>query len=286
MSWKAKLLAASVVITPLAVWLFVWGVRMAGDEPAFVIAYFGMVANVAMAGAAVWAFTSWRKQISGQTRHDIAKRVGIAMQHLRWSTVVFFERWHTWRASEPPRAFSIAEPVRDFLSTVEEVRIVTMEVRAVWGDETSGLLQSVGDLCSIVATSVVSEVNSEPYAASLLRPLLEGGLPGMPGGRRRREIQDLISIIEDWAAPYIGREGKRPMSEDEIDERRWRAAGLTEEQVQEIVDMNRFARAAKKKGHTRDEIDALLRARALDARRPPTERETKPRPPNGDRTSA
>ena len=278
MARKATLFVTVVVVGVLAlVALLIWGSWMASDGPAFLVAYMGLLANVVMAAAAVWAFTSWRKQISGQTHHDIAKRVGIAMQHLRWSTVVFFDGWHSWRTTEPARTDTIMALMQKLLSTIEEVRVVTVEVRAVWGDETAGVLQSLGDACSIAAESVISEINNEPYAASLLRRLLEGGLPGEPGGRCRREIKDLISITEDWAAPYIGRVGKRPMTEDEIDERRWRAAGLQDNEVQAIVEMNRFARAAKKKGHSRDEIDALLRARYSE--RKPSSDETKGRPP-------
>jgi transposase len=80
----------------------------------------------------------------------------------------------------------------------------------------------------------------------------------MPGSTRHEEILEFALLIEDWAAPYVGRDGAPELDEDELEVRRWRIAGFPEDQIQDMVDSTNFVRQARKAGHTRAQIRKLL----------------------------
>ena len=71
---RSKTLVWSLAIVAVLVAVLVWGLRTVTDEATFVIAFVGLLANLVMAGAAAWAFRTWREQLRGEARPVMRRR--------------------------------------------------------------------------------------------------------------------------------------------------------------------------------------------------------------------
>ncbi|HWU88660.1 MAG TPA: hypothetical protein VN253_15445 [Kofleriaceae bacterium] len=69
-----KWLVVVVVVVALSAML-VWGLQSVADQPTFVLAFVGLLANLVMAGAAAFAFKLWRAQLVGHAEHSAASQL-------------------------------------------------------------------------------------------------------------------------------------------------------------------------------------------------------------------
>lgn len=127
-------------------------------------------------------------------------------------------------------------------------------MRALWGEMVAAPLQTFGDLCSLLCSMITMDLTKRLPKLIADREVAEW----RSGAGRREQLEDFARLIEDWAAPYLGRAGTIEMSEDELAARTWRMSGIPEEQVLEIVEANALAREARQAGRSRREVAALV----------------------------
>lgn len=197
------------------------------------------------------------------TRHQLATNVVRAVHQVRWTMPGAADTWHNWRLNQRPSEHaSLVTALDAFGRSIASFEHERDQVRAVWGEQIAAPLQTFGDTCAILHSIIVLDVTGRVLRSVADRDYAES----RAGGRRREEIEEFARLIEDWAAPFLGRPGAVELTEDDVATRAWRISGLPEDQVQDIVAVNTVVRQARKTGRTRKEIRALVEKWWVDRR--------------------
>ena len=138
----------------LAVASLTWGIAKAPDQPTFVLGWVGLLANCAMAGAALMAFRLWRLQIRGGAEHEIALRALRA----------------AYRVDDAIPDLQSVPKVAEFLERTatlsSELREIAIDVRAVWGLPDSSLFYKLECFVTEWSTHVLMARAGEPISST------------------------------------------------------------------------------------------------------------------------
>lgn len=198
----------------------------------------------------------YRKQ-AHITRHNIAKEVVGAVHEIRPAISDACHCWQNWRIAPATNLEKLLGSLQQFQSSIARFKRARDEVRAVWGEHVAAPLQMFGDTCSMLLCQIGIDLQHRIPKEMSDRDYEEWN----PGTARHDQLHDYATLLEEWAAPYLGREGTVELTEEEMEARGWRIAGFPEDQVQEIVEQGSFVRAAQRAGYSRAKIKQLLRER-------------------------
>lgn len=156
MRWKTAIWSFALVAVLVA--LLSWGLCTVDDEATFAIAFVGLLANLVMAGAAAWAFRTWREQLRGEKNHEAATKVLRAVRHcVEALTVASHVGMRDQMAnviSEPlfrARVDASLPRIEERLAAAfAEITDAKYEVTIAWGGAQEELSADVGRLVTMV----------------------------------------------------------------------------------------------------------------------------------------
>ncbi|MBX3159205.1 MAG: hypothetical protein KF773_24770 [Deltaproteobacteria bacterium] len=195
-----------------------------------------------------------------ERRVTLANETTRAVNEIRMVLPGVVHAWGKWRSSRTEaNTLALVREIESFQVAHQALIRCRDEVRALLGQYIAAPIQSVGDMCSGVLASVAANLQERVPDFISDRDYEDV----RDRGRGKNEILDLLQLMENWAAPYLGREGAHTLNEDEIEARYWRISGFPDDQVREMVEASRVVRQAERSGSTREEIERVIAERAL-----------------------
>ena len=191
----------------------------------------GSLANVAMAVAAGFAIVSWRKQIAGQSSHELAKKLAPLLRQAssHRADVLRSLRWYySWEPEAKPYILEkYLDPTAPKLHA-STMAILDLEdlVHAQWGEEVQELIATIrggnAQLAASIAFMEREASEEEPSEVEVMRQLLSKPklAPTYTGPTYVRAMQLLTDLTQEFLAGHLGRAGAKTMSEEDVKKRR------------------------------------------------------------------
>ncbi len=178
-----------------------------------------------MAGAALVAFTLWRKQIAGETHHDLAKRLATTVIDAGTNANGAMSMWRRV-AEESWEPTTLKRPFKNLSASIDELRKLELEAEAYWGRRYSKPIADLAFWCSVLNNAI--EELSERRPATFYRigmNIFDGGKPDSTGARN---IHSLAALLDDWLGHQVGRPNALPFTQEEFDRRVKETQGTTQ----------------------------------------------------------
>jgi hypothetical protein len=191
---------------------------------AAVSAALGLLANLVMAVAAIAAFSLWRVQIHGQSRHAaavealrVAHQIEIAARRFVDAAISIKARYA--QDEETQASFSNKElrVRRDQLhEAMDSVTPAIITMRTHWGPRTAKPLEKMWDVAVDTLVSIENIGHELEYGDSGEGPMDqakhgEWNWYWLVDGRKAdrdlyvAHLQKHLAAVDEWAAPYVGR---------------------------------------------------------------------------------
>lgn len=190
----------------------------------FASALLGTAANIIMAGAALLAFTLWRKQIAGETHHDLARRLARLIE-TRNNATEAIAMWARVEGGSSDAAV-LVRPFRELSSNIEELRKLELEAEAYWGRRYSKPIADFTFWCRVLCNAIEELGDRRPggfYRIGM--HVFDGGSPDSAGAQN---VGSLATLLDEWLGSHVGRPSAVPFTEAEFDRRVQLARGTTQ----------------------------------------------------------
>jgi hypothetical protein len=236
------------------------------DAVVDVFSIVGGIANVAMAVAAVWAFVAWRRQITGASDHELAKKVSAALWQvalLRGETLEHLGWLHELNEAEdgdPTPSYEarvrnvLLDSKRLLHKAVDELQALHGQVAVQWGDAMLDLIEVIRfesfKLVTAVEIELVGDGLEEQYGdeeAEVRRLAFstpDRVAPTFTGRTFAKAMGLYTALAQEWLAVHLGRKGARAMDEQELAAKR----KLLDREVQQLAESERLALKRKRAG--------------------------------------
>lgn len=191
------------------------------------VALLGLLANVVMAGAAVWvvfAARKWREDMTGKSTHQLALDASIVAKRIEQTWCDVMDRW----SKLAPLGAQLLREIRPGIDVLYRLDAaipeLTAKMDALGEKEFSAPLRELHKLIVTLTTAVLLDLEQrsrpddqskhEPYATTLR---LQAGFSDPEAAKAG--VTDLVALVVEWADPHLGIKGAAKPKAEEIAER-------------------------------------------------------------------
>lgn len=207
----------------------------------------GVVANVIMAGVAGLALNTWRKQIAGESQHDLAKRLSGVLRQVaiaRDEAIANLGAVLEGESGMRGRAALIAETylpdnARMLTDAVASLAALEGEVAVLWDEGFLTVIETIRVESSTLARYLTARVSGTEHLEDVM-DLLQYSAPTVAPtftlGTYKWELDELTKLAQQWLAPHVGRKGTRVTDAETISALR---RGIRDEVLRRAEDERR-----------------------------------------------
>lgn len=180
-----------------------------------IVAGLGLVANIVMAGAAawaVWAAREWRQEMRDKSMHELALDATIVANRIEQTWHDAMDRW----SKLAPLGAKLLHEVNPAIATLYRLDAaipeLTAKMDALCGKGFAAPLQELHSLIEALTSAIAVDVEQrdrpeaaqayEPYATTMR---VQVGFHAPEAAKAW--VADLVAVVSDWAAPYLGHSG-------------------------------------------------------------------------------
>lgn len=184
-----------------------------------IVSAIGVAANVIMAGVAALALNTWKKQIAGESQHDLAKRLSGVLCRVaiaRDEAIVNLGAVLEGESRRQVYAGLIAETylpenARVLADAVASLAALEGEVAVLWDEGAVAVIETIRVESSRLARYLQARVSGTKRLEDVV-DLLQYSAPTIAPtftlGTYKWDLDELTKLVQQWLAPHVGRKGK------------------------------------------------------------------------------
>jgi hypothetical protein len=247
---------------------------MSMEKVVAVATVLGALANIVMAVAAGFALTLWRKQISGASHHELAKKLSGVLRQVAITHEATLHDLQNFNDRKDVTRSALAglflpDNVRSLDAALHELGALEGQVAVQWGDEMLRLVAIIRTESVAMVRHIDAELADTKDAKTIAMQILYNApriAPTFVRGTYQRALGLFMRLVQDWLGAHVGREGASFMSTAELAVKRKRI----DDEVAQLAEREQEAVTQERAGAERKvAASPLAEEEAATNSRPP-----------------